>query len=231
MRQFQTADGISYVVDDFGTVHQVNPQAYEYDKEYISTYAKPEYREASRRLSAMRYGFVCGAAGYPPQRLLDYGYGDGSFLSWAVQDKRIHAAMGYDITGLPVPEGCLQVTAEGRHNHKWDAVTFWDVLEHVPNPDKVISELNADLIVISLPHCHFGMTMEKAGFDVALEWFDNWKHRKPHEHIHHYSMTSIAIWMESLGYRWEGANNMEDIVRTPVDGYRNILTTIFRRLP
>ncbi len=108
---FKTLDGVEYNVDIYGVIHQTNPQEYKYDGAYIDTYRKPEYKEQSARLMGIRLGCVLTAYkitfGKDPQHLLDYGFGDGSFLNTAKES--IENCSGVDVTGEKVPQGCEMV--------------------------------------------------------------------------------------------------------------------------
>lgn len=204
--------GYTYSIDEYGVIHQENPQPYVYDQTYVSTYDTPEYQRNSDILQALRLGFVIGSLGYKPDSILDYGYGNGAFMKFI--RPHIDKVYGYDVTCLPV-DGCHIV----KELRKVDVITFWDALEHVHDLS-FVKDLDCKMIVISLPWCH-----EKGG-----DWFDTkYKHRKPNEHVHHFDIISLIRFMESIGWRDISDSHHEDIVRKSTHGRENILTMAFKR--
>ena len=211
--QFES-QGTQYSVDNLGIVHQLNPKPYVYDKEYVSTYDKPEYKELSKRISATRLALIVGAFGRVPDSILDFGYGDGSFLKYSKQ--LVENCYGYDITELDVPAKCIRI--EDYLNSEVDVITFWDALEHCPDIS-FVKYLKCKMIAVSLPNCH--------GYNS--EWFDNWKHRKPDEHLHHFNKSALERFFVEYGWRLVSISNIEDTVRAPIDEKENIITGCFVR--
>ena len=100
---------------------------------------------------------------------------------------------------------------------------FFDSLEHTVNPKSIIESLNTKYIFISLPWCHYD--------SKGTEWFMNWKHRKPNEHLHHYNDKSLSNFMNSCGYETISLDNIEDVVRIRYDEKMpNILSGAFKKL-
>ena len=207
--------GVSYFIDDIGIIHQRDPQPIDYNEEYIDTYRTPEYEENSRLLSAIRLAFVTGAIGKNPVSIMDVGYGVGDFLKMC--KNVVMERKGFDVTGVPVPEGCRQSEIISDYA---EVVTMWDVLEHFPSLNEVES-LKCKYIAISLPWCHK---------DKGLEWFESWKHRKPNEHLHHFNASSLITFMNGKGYKLLSVSNLEDKIRRPTTGEPNILSTVFEKI-
>jgi len=204
----------SYIVDSFGVIHQQNPEPYTYDSTYVSTYDSEAYKRQSDILQALRLGFTIASHGTHPQSILDYGYGNGAFMKFAKQ--QIHNVYGYDLTGIEV-EGCEIVDKL----KPVDVITFWDALEHVFDLS-FVKMLPCHTVVISLPYCHF--------HTVGQEWFDNeYKHRKPNEHLHHFDRSSLKRFMQSQGWHEVAVSTHEDIVRKSNSTLPNILTMAFKR--
>lgn len=112
----------------------------------------------------MRTLAVHKAAGGRPGRLLDVGCATGVFLDgmrrlgWSVEGVEPSAyAVDYARSrfGLRVYEGLLEDA--GLPDASFDAITMWDVLEHVHEPRPVLAELSrllrpGGLLVLSLPN-------------------------------------------------------------------------------
>lgn len=204
-----------YQIDQHGVVNQLHPKPFHYDSRYISTYDTPAYRKNSELLQALRFGFVAACHGRPVKSIIDTGYGAGDFMKFARQ--QVPEVYGIDVTGLPVPEGCLKID----DYLKVDVCTWWDVLEHIPDIS-FLKTLNCETVVISLPNCR----IEEKG----EEWFANeYPHRKPGEHIRHFSEDSLIATMLNYGWKCIAVSKHEDIIRKRSTEW-NILTAGFKRL-
>jgi hypothetical protein len=100
----------------------------------------------------------------------------------------------------------------------YDVVVFWDSLEHHADL-AFMHDLSCSLIAVSVPWCH----------EFGTPWFDRWKHRKPDEHLHHFSPAALRTFMQATGWRMIAWNNHEDTIRIPVDARENILSSAFVR--
>src|SRR6186713_1756966 len=187
--------GRKYEVDQFGVVVQTDHRPFVYDPKYSSKYDTPDYVRQSEILMALRLGFTLAAHGRPINSIMDAGYGNGAFMKFAKQT--IQYVYGHDVTGVMV-EGCFVLP----EFVKADVLSMWDVLEHFPSIE-FVRLLPYETIVVSLPYCHL-VTHGK-------EWFDNnYIHRKPDEHIRHFTPHSLILTMDSLGWRCVANSNQED---------------------
>lgn len=196
-------------------VHQIDPQPFQYDVKYCSTYDTPEYRRGNALLQTLRIAFATQAHGKPINSILDFGCGNFAFLKAC--EGIIPDRYGYDIAEVPAPEGITLTD----YSKPVDVVTFHDSLEHCLLPADVIKRLNCDTIVISCPNCDITTNGD--------EWFfDHYYHLKPNEHCHHWSRISLRYFMNELGWeqiRWDAH---EDIVRSRSKD--NILSMAFKRV-
>ena len=209
-----TARGRKYETDQFGVVNQVDHRPFVYDEKYCSTYDTPEYQRQSELLQALRLGFVVASHGRPVTSILDAGYGNGAFMTFA--KKHVPYVYGVDVTGINVPNCYIMPEFV-----KADVTTFWDAFEHIPDLS-FIKDLHTETVVISLPWCHL-MT-------EGVEWFETkYKHFKPDEHLHHFNEHSLSSLMNHYGWKTIALSHHEDIVRQPVHGLRNILSMAFKR--
>ncbi|MFW5847701.1 MAG: class I SAM-dependent methyltransferase [bacterium] len=187
-----------------------------YDNDYIQTYE--EYGEIGIRMSYLRLGNIIGALGYKPREILDVGYGNGDFLR-VTRDSGIKS-YGSDISGYPTPNGVEFVSWDNVLVNKFEVITFFDCLEHFKDIS-FVKDLMCDFIVITLPWCHY--------YIEGDEWFKNWKHRKPDEHLWHFNDESLSNFMKENGYMYISTTNVEDVIRKPIDNNKNILTGIYKK--
>jgi hypothetical protein len=206
--------GRKYKIDQFGVIVQTDHRPYTYDAKYSAIYDTKAYVRESEKLQAMRLGFVMAAHGKPVTSLMDCGFGNGAFMLFAKQ--AIPYVYGHDVTGVEV-EGCYVLP----ELIKADVLTMWDVLEHFPDLS-LLHDLKYETICISLPYCHM--------ITEGKEWFDKiYPHRKPDEHIRHFTPTSLAHTMDFYGWKEVARSAHEDIVRKSKHGLQNIISMAFKR--
>ena len=214
---YTTPDGYKYIQRSDFVVKQLNPVPIKYDSNYIETYDTKEYKQNSLILNNIRLATIIQAIGKKPSRLLDFGYGNGDFLK--VASKHVNECHGYDITFVPIP---YATKVESPIDCAYDVVCFFDSLEHVNDIDATITSLDTKYVIISLPCAHFGFTWGK--------WdFDNWKHRKPNEHLWHFTPQALNCFMIHQGYIKVLQTSTEDLVRLPERNEQNILTGVYKK--
>lgn len=203
----------NYAKNIDGIVYQIDKTHIDYDKDYVSNrYVK--YGELPTYMGYLRLGNIVGTIGRVPGTILDVGYGDGSFLK--VCKNIIPKCYGYDISTYPIPLGCNQVS--DLSSGFYDVITFFDSLEHFEDID-FVADLKCNYICISVPHCHYKND----------EWFREWKHRRPNEHLWHFDQQSLTSFMKRMGYSIVSGNNIEDTIRKNNIEESNILTCIFKK--
>lgn len=215
-----SSHGRQYEMDQFGCLVQVDARPFTYDHDYARGYDRLEYVRESEKLQALRLGFVLGAHGSRVVDLLDFGYGNGAFVKFLSQNTSIQL-YGYDVTGVQV-DGMIKVKSP--HIKAFDVVTFWDVLEHIKDLS-FLRELKATTIVVSMPYCHFPVGVPDQS------WFDHqYVHRKPDEHVRHFSRASLVHTMDDLGWGLVSFSDHEDVVRKSKHGRQNIIAAAFKRI-
>lgn len=126
---------------------------------------------------------------------MDWGCGTGSFLR--------HQGNGYNTFGYDVnkysPYKDKTIVAFG-----YDAVTVWDVLEHMDNPYRFAADLNTKFLFVLTPDA----TSLKGNFK-------GWKHYRPDEHQHYFTKESATRLMERSGYKVREMNHDEGKLRDP----------------
>jgi hypothetical protein len=202
----------NYSINDDGVIFQIEKTPILYTPQYSTAYDK--YGELSNYMSYLRLGYVIGSLGYVPESILDVGYGNGSFLKTC--SNIIPNCYGNDVSGYQIPEKCVFVN--DIKSKFFEVITFFDSLEHFENIE-FVNQLNCKYICISVPWCHY--------FDDI--WFENWKHRRPNEHLYHFNEKSLNKFMTRMGFDNISSTNMEDTIRVGVNRESNILTSIFRK--
>lgn len=142
---------------------------------------------------------LVGTVAAKGSRLLDVGCGSGAFA-------RLMSQRGYDAVGVepfslgrPIDEpGLRLVRAEFEDVRadlgKFDVVTMWHVLEHIPGPKEllegVIAALNPDgVLVVSVPNfASWQSRFFKGG----------WFHLDPPRHITHFDRTTFHALLKGL---------------------------------
>jgi hypothetical protein len=169
--------------------------------------------EIKNYMANLRFGYLVGSLGKLPESIMDVGYGNGDFLKACYT---IPKRFGYDVSGYPLPGGCIE--SNDLLNTPVEVTTFFDSLEHFEDP-YIIKNLKSNFIIISVPECHY----------YSDEWFEDWKHRRPDEHLWHFNKKSLISFMNDVGYFCINTNNMEDCIRKSDFTYSNILTGCFKR--
>jgi hypothetical protein len=186
-------------------------QPTEYNVEYVQQ-RYDQYQEKTEGMSCLRLGYLTSCLGKPPKSILDVGYGNGSFLrrcSFAIPE-----CYGHDISNYQLPAGCM--FAKNIFSQFFTVITFFDSLEHFPDIS-FVSKLKCRILIISVPWCH--------NFDD--EWFQNWKHRRPDEHLWHFNLDALINFMKEQGFGLLNYGSIEDAIRGKLNGFPNILTACF----
>lgn len=144
--------------------------------------------------------------------LLDIGCSYGLFL------KKVHE-QGWDGFGIEPSEQEVRFAQERFHinvaqttiedfvsDKKWDVITFWDVLEHLPDPfnvlQKIKSMLNGDgILIIRVPNGR-GLIhrLSFSAYVVSLGFF-NFPLKKLFEnHLHIYTEPSLNEMLRKAGF-------------------------------
>lgn len=202
-----------YAKNSDGIIQQLDYQIKSYDQEYVDVRYNT-YGELNNYMSHLRLGFIVGSIGKVPDSILDVGYGNGSFLKTC--SNIIPKCFGHDVSNVKVDQVEIVDNIFDRH---YEVITFFDSLEHFEDI-YILDKLNCDYICISVPWCH--------NFDE--EWFMNWKHRRPNEHLWHFDDISLKTFVEKQGFVQLNSTNVEDVIRKNNGTYPNILTSVFKKV-
>ncbi|AXS72199.1 methyltransferase domain-containing protein [Pseudomonas aeruginosa] len=138
-------------------------------------------------------------------QVVDIGIGGGRFVTES-------GAMGFDVN----PEAVDWLRAQERYydpyQHHAEAVTCWDSLEHIPEPEKLLDHVGEWLFV--------SMPIYKDQTDCLSS-----KHYKPGEHIWYHTMHGLIGWCERQGFECVELNDQESKL-----GREGITSFAFRRV-
>ena len=99
------------------------------------------------------------------------------------------------------------------NSKKWiHAATCWDSLEHIPEPEKLLAQIN-DWLFVSMPIYN----------DIADVLQS--KHYKPGEHLHYWTLPGFVNWCEAQGFELQEANHAESEL-----GREGITSFAFKRV-
>lgn len=203
----------NYRVLPNGVVEQIERKPFDYSSSYIHAYDKLE----CKKMSQLRFNNIVNSIGYIPHSTLDYGYGNGAFLKYALdQDVKCY---GYDVTGEPLPKGC-EPTIEGLEYV--ECICLYDSLEHTDDIQVTINNLPKHKYII--------ITVPCLRQDYNEEWFSKWRHAKPNEHLFHFTPSALINFMFDNNYAIVSLNHCEDAIRKPTDEHPNITTGVFRKI-
>jgi hypothetical protein len=204
-----------YELVEHGIIHQKDAVKIKYNYEYSDKYNN--YGEKANYLSYLRLGILLSHLQEDkPTSILDVGYGNGSFLDAA--KNAIPHCYGFDVSDYPVGEGITRM--ETMFDRHYDVVCFFDSLEHFDDIH-FIDRLDCNYIFISVPWCHH----------FSEEWFQNWYHRRPNEHLWHFNDVALTSFFQKYGFEKVYLGNFEDTIRKnpTVAPHSNILSGIFKK--
>jgi len=136
-----------------------------YHDEEFTRMLEGELRPTTVALAESKFELLAGAGVHPPGSALDVGASTGAWVQRAAQagwdavgvelgDASASAARA---RGLDVRTGTLEQAAPALAGRRFDLITFWDVLEHVPDPLAELERAGAMLadggvLAVTLPN-------------------------------------------------------------------------------
>lgn len=156
-------------------ISQKKEVRFQYDLSYWDTMIR-QNSSSAKVISRIRWDFVSDVK---PKVVLDYGSGPGWFRAFAPEN--ILQVDTYDIAPWP---------QTGINYKYYDLVTFWDVLEHIPDLDVIRSFLvHAKAVAVAIPVLPEGKNLE------------TWKHYKKGEHVRLFTKVSLQEFFKKFGFR------------------------------
>ena len=148
---------------------------------------------------------------YVSGKVLDFGCGCGQFIEYRGD------CLGFDIC----PKAIAELREKGRYldfwngglkDHEIEAVTMFDVLEHIRNPEFVLSQILCKYVFISIPIFNSREDAIKS------------RHFKPREHFWYFSHESLVSLLDENGFDMVEVRDDETRI-----GRAEIQTYVFRK--
>lgn len=176
------ADGLLNVCHSLGAAYQDDMGLLvDYDESYFNKCLGYEDKEIAVKINQGRRALVDKYVG--DLYVLDVGIGSGEFI------KKRPRTFGYDVN--PTAVAWLNDRGLYRDNFgAFDAFTFWDVLEHVPDPGRD----------------YFRHMRQGAYLFTCLPIFrelsdiKSSKHYRPGEHLYYWTEPGFVYWMNLHGF-------------------------------
>lgn len=207
MRAIAELDGDLVICRDKGFAYQHDmSKSVPYDGDYFDKYVGYEGQEIAKRINAARIGLVNKYAG-SRANVLDVGIGSGEFIKSRPQTR------GFDIN----PKAAAWLKAERLWAESFElfpAVTFWDVIEHIPEPAQYFDRIRGGAFLFtSIPvFADLGRIRES-------------KHYRPNEHYYYWTKQGFIDWLAMHGFKLLEVNDDETKA-----GRESILSFAFRKL-
>lgn len=187
----------------------ISPDVSIYDRSYEIKYSRYGTTKIGVLIEEFRYQMVKRHVNNG--NILDFGCGVGSFLNKFVLDPQF-TITGFDIN--PYTQFCDVSKLFG----DYDIVTFWDTLEHVHDPIRIIKGLTPEYIFACTP------SIDDWGHDLT-----EWRHYMPVEHCRYFCENSLENFLAHCGYCILEVSYGESKFRNG-GGDKNILTVAAKRM-
>lgn len=184
-----------------------DPMPAELGRYYGETYYGGRHGITDRWCTARRLRWLLGAMKDRRGRLLDVGCGEGRFLAAAQQE-------GFEVAGVEIG-GAAEISRraglrvfdslEAAAGERYDAITAWHSLEHLPDPRAAIRtarrviEVGGKLLV----------AVPDAGGVQARLFGARWAHLDPPRHLWHFDARSLPLLLESERFAIEALQHQE----------------------
>ncbi len=153
--------------------------------------------------------------------ILDWG-GDTGLNTPLRQQARLHHV--FDISGQPAINGAQSVSLAVLAQHRYDLIVLSNVLEHVPQPEVLLAQIQ--------PHLHDGLLYVEVPFESLMQQARAtpaeavWRRKRHwHEHINFFSVEAMTRLLARCGLGVVKAS----LIELEGGGYQMAL--VARRLP
>ena len=174
-------DGDLMLCEAHGVAFQADRMhAVEYGEEYFDRCAGYEGAAIADRINAARVALV--ERHFGTGEVLDIGVGSGEFV------RRRPNTYGFDVN----PKAVAWLKANQRWSSSigtFGAFTFWDVIEHVPDPGHYLERLAVQ-----------GCVFASIPVFESLREIRASRHYRPGEHLYYWTERGFVEWMDMHGF-------------------------------
>lgn len=182
-------------------------QSVEYGEDYFKKYINYESTDIAKKLNEFRTKITEKYC----KSLLDIGIGSGEFIK-SCNIK----VLGFDIN--PLAE--LWLKENNLFSNPYvempsvEGLTFWDSLEHIPNPNDLLDLVKqGQYVFVSIPIFSDLLTLK------------NSKHYRPNEHYYYFTTKGMIKYMQDSGFQIIEIEDGETQA-----GRQDILTFVFQKV-
>jgi hypothetical protein len=179
--------------------HPKQPMSYE--KDYWDKYVQYDATKMGEKLTDFRANFV---KKFWKGNIVDIGIGAGRF----VQEMN---CQGFDVNKSAIKWLKNNDLFCDPYQEKVQAITCWDSLEHIDNPENLIQQVEK-WVFVSIPIFANGESVTKN------------KHYRPGEHIWYFTERGLINWMAKFGFMLKSHSDGETQI-----GREDIMTYAFCR--
>lgn len=176
-----------------------------YDGGYFKKYQALDNSKMGGALTKLRVDIVERHYGDNGSQVIDVGVGGGRFVTQ-------YGCWGYDVNPDAIEWLEERASLRDPYAHGADTLTFWDSLEHIPDPESAVA-CARQWVFVSMPI-----------YDSARDCLSS-PHYKPGEHLHYWTFSGLNAWFQRQGFEMYEANHMETEA-----GRRGIMSFAFRRV-
>lgn len=180
-------------------------QPMDYEGPYFKKYQALDNSKSGAELTKLRVDMVERHYGDNGSQVIDVGIGGGRFV-------KQYGCWGFDVNAEAVAWLEESKLFRDPYLHTVDALTFWDSLEHIPEPESVVACARR-WVFVSMPI-----------YDNARDCLAS-PHYKPGEHLWYWTFDGLARWFQRQGFEMYEANHMETEA-----GRRGIMSFAFNRM-
>jgi hypothetical protein len=177
-----------------------------YDQDYFDSFERNAQTDLGRALMNARFNFV---ERHYRGTLIDVGIGSGAFIELRCARRR--TTYGHDVNPAGIAWLDERKLLVDPHLVSFDAVTLWDVLEHIPDFQSLLANVK-EWVFTSLPIFRDAEHVLRS------------KHFKPDEHCWYFSRDGLVFAMKQCGFVLVSESKVETDL-----GREDIGTFAFRR--